>query len=237
MKGLVQYCLIGAASVVAGTAIALMPATPFNAGKDAIPDGGSISGPARIIDGDTIWVAGVKIRMNGIDAPEQDQSCFADDGASYPCGIAASNALEELIRSQDVHCEGDTADRYGRLIATCYINTRDINAEMVRAGWAVAYRRYSEKYASVEKSAKDTGQGLWQGSFRMPWVWRAESRTVAQETHDCAIKGNISENGKIYHTPGSKWYSRTRINEQDGERWFCSEIEALAAGWRSPRFD
>ncbi len=51
---------------------------------------------------------------------------------------------------------------------------------------------------------------------------------------ECVIKGNISiETGeKIYHLPGMKDYDRTRINEEYGERWFCTEQEAIRAGWR-----
>jgi endonuclease YncB( thermonuclease family) len=52
---------------------------------------------------------------------------------------------------------------------------------------------------------------------------------------NCRIKGNISESGRIYHVPGSEWYERTQINPAKGERWFCSEAEAKAAGWRAPR--
>jgi hypothetical protein len=51
----------------------------------------------------------------------------------------------------------------------------------------------------------------------------------------CLIKGNISDSGRIYHVPGSAWYERTEINESRGERWFCTEAEAQAAGWRPPR--
>jgi hypothetical protein len=49
---------------------------------------------------------------------------------------------------------------------------------------------------------------------------------------DCRIKGNISENGRIYHVPGQRYYTATRINRLRGERWFCSEAEARSAGWR-----
>lgn len=51
----------------------------------------------------------------------------------------------------------------------------------------------------------------------------------------CLIKGNINRAGqKIYHVPGSPSYDQTQINEAQGERWFCSEAEAVAAGWRPP---
>ena len=52
---------------------------------------------------------------------------------------------------------------------------------------------------------------------------------------DCRIKGNISKHGRIYHVPGSRWYDETKIDTSKGERWFCSEQEAIDAGWRAPR--
>lgn len=59
--------------------------------------------------------------------------------------------------------------------------------------------------------------------------------TSAPQTGACLIKGNISKNGKIYHVPGSSSYEATKIDESKGERWFCSQDEARAAGWRPPR--
>jgi hypothetical protein len=53
----------------------------------------------------------------------------------------------------------------------------------------------------------------------------------------CPIKGNIGAEGeRIYHTPWSPWYARTKIDEDKGERWFCDEAEAIEAGWRPARF-
>ena len=48
----------------------------------------------------------------------------------------------------------------------------------------------------------------------------------------CAIKGNVTRNGRIYHMPWSPWYGQVTIDETQGKRWFCSETEAMAAGWR-----
>jgi len=59
--------------------------------------------------------------------------------------------------------------------------------------------------------------------------------SAAPPSGKCVIKGNISENGRIYHVPGSPSYDRTKIDESKGERWFCSEAEARAAGWRPPK--
>ena len=55
----------------------------------------------------------------------------------------------------------------------------------------------------------------------------------ADETKECKIKGNVNTRGeRIYHLPGQKYYDKTVISSTHGERWFCSEKEARAAGWR-----
>jgi hypothetical protein len=59
--------------------------------------------------------------------------------------------------------------------------------------------------------------------------------TNSPQTGPCLIKGNIGKSGKIYHVPGSSSYEATKIDEAKGERWFCTEDEARAAGWRPPR--
>jgi endonuclease YncB( thermonuclease family) len=131
-----------------------------------------ITGKPRIIDGDIIWIGGTKIRLHGIDAPETTQECHREDGIEYRCGEASTDALRALIGSDLVRCEGDTFDCYKRLIATCYSGTVNLNAEMVRKGWALAYRRYSEDYVSAEVKAQEAKRGLWAGEFEPPWEWR-----------------------------------------------------------------
>jgi len=204
----------------------------------------SITGPARIIDGDTLRIGKTKIRLLGIDTPETDQNCARRNGNSYRCGEVAANRLRELVGLEHTRCEGQAHDRYGRLLATCYSATTILNAEMVRLGWAVAYRQYSDTYVSHENEAKQAGRGMWEGRFQMPWDWRQKISATTKSTPvvamtvetgssgHCLIKGNISNNGRIYHMPGGRWYGRTRINPARGERWFCSTREAEAAGWR-----
>ena len=66
-----------------------------------------------------------------------------------------------------------------------------------------------------------------------PWDWRLGEAEAALNTRDCVIKGNINRKGEhIYHLPSQQFYARAKINEGNGERWFCTEAEALAAGWR-----
>lgn len=133
-------------------------------------------------------------------------------------------------------------DRYGRIVATCFDNYGfDINRNMVYTGWALAYRKYSTRYVGVEEKAKAAARGLWRGAFVPPWKWRRGERLSSTRSSDepsgaCRIKGNISRSDEhIYHVPGGHSYARTRIDESKGERWFCSEAEARAAGWRRAR--
>jgi hypothetical protein len=102
----------------------------------------------------------------------------------------------------------------------------------------MVFRRYSDRFIEEEDAARAAGTGLWQTNFEPPWQYRAKRWDVAaQKAPDgCPIKGNINRDGeRIYHTPwGSQWYDRTRISTSKGERWFCSEREALDAGWRAP---
>ena len=198
----------------------------------------SVSGRVTVIDGDTIEMHGQRIRLHGIDAPESGQSCVNEGNKTYRCGQISANQMANYVSGNTVTCNLTDKDRYGRLVAACFVNGQDINERLVREGWALAYTQYSRDYIRAEKAAKRDNLGIWQGKFVEPWKWRKGTRLVSskQDKSDgCRIKGNISSSGKIYHTPESPWYARTKINTQKGERWFCSEEEAKAAGWRAPR--
>ena len=138
----------------------------------ASPTHAETTGPARVIDGDTIEIAGERIRLHGIDAPEMKQTCRTSKGKDQLCGELAKQALERLVRGQQVTCKGDQKDRYGRLIAVCYVGPFNINEQMVADGWAMAYRRYSMDYVDDEKAAKVARKGIWRGEFVPPWEWR-----------------------------------------------------------------
>ncbi|MEE8350803.1 MAG: thermonuclease family protein, partial [Rhodospirillales bacterium] len=131
-----------------------------------------VTGKPRVIDGDTIAIAGERIRLHGIDAPEAKQTCQDKDGKEWRCGQDATFALANLIGNHWITCKGDKRDRYRRLIAICYAGPFDLNAKMVRQGWALAYRRYSMDYVGDEKVAKVSRKGLWRGEFVPPWEWR-----------------------------------------------------------------
>ena len=139
-----------------------------------------VMGRVIVVDGDTIAVEGApsRIRIDGIDAPEGAQVCKSGEGADYLCGPKASQALAELIgRNGRVSCSPKTVDRYGRQVAVCEIDGKDIGREMVRLGWAVDYTQYSGgRYAREQADAKAAKRGIWAGTFQMPWDWRAAQR-------------------------------------------------------------
>jgi len=195
-------------------------------------------GVATVRDGDTVEIHGQPIRLFGIDAPEGQQVCHRE-GRDWRCGQAAANALAAHIARRPLTCQRRDTDRYGRPVAVCFVAGEDIGAWLVREGWALAYRRYSTDYVRDETAAKVARRGVWSGTFTPPWEWRAEHRSGAATTRAeaapgaCNIKGNIGRKGaRLYHLPGDRSYAETRIDPARGERWFCSEAEARAAGWR-----
>ena len=135
-----------------------------------------ISGPARVIDGDTIEIADERIRFHGIDAPESKQNCEWP-GKTIPCGRLATTALIDLTAGADVTCKIREKDRYGRWVAVCYDpDGFDIGLNMVHTGWALAYRRYSMDYVETEAKAREAKRGMWKGEFVPPWEWRRGKR-------------------------------------------------------------
>ena len=130
-----------------------------------------------ISDGDTLRAERLKLRLHGIDAPERKQNCINAVGGTYACGGQATNWLQQQIKKGDrLSCELINIDRYRRLIVRCFKNGKDINEAMVRAGWAVAYKKYSDDYLEAELEAKAEQIGLWQGSFVRPEFWRQQNR-------------------------------------------------------------
>ncbi len=196
-----------------------------------------LSGIAKVVDGDTLKVSGTRIRLFGIDSPEKGQICRKPDG-EYKCGKQAKSALSKKISGSKIYCFKKDKDRYGRMVAICKLNEIDLNAWMVRSGWALAYRRYTDKYADEENLARKAKVGIWQGQFEKPWEWRRRpKKTNSLDTRgECVIKGNISRSGrKIYHIPGGHFYDQTKISIGRGERWFCSEAQAQRAGWKKAK--
>jgi endonuclease YncB( thermonuclease family) len=211
------------------------------------PRGETISGAVRVVDGDSLHVGDTEVRLFGVDAFEGRQVCVRD-GNPWRCGEAAANELRKLTTGTSITCDKRDTDSYGRTVAVCTDGTVDLGAELARAGLALAYREFSDDYVDEESEAKTTRRGAWAGDFVPPWDARRAGYTQPRQPQSrsgdgvsscrgAGIKGNISipSGERIYHVPGSSSYDETRIDEADGERWFCTEDDARRAGWRARR--
>lgn len=131
--------------------------------------GDAIQGRARVVDGDSLVVGSVDIRIYGIDAPELYQTCQRE-GREWNCGTDASRALRTTIAGRDVSCRARDRDRYGRTVAVCHVGGLDLGAAMIKGGFAVAYGSYE----ADEREARDARRGIWSSTFDMPSAWRAK---------------------------------------------------------------
>lgn len=202
----------------------------------------------KVIDGDTIDVLiggeTKRVRYIGIDTPEtvhpsKPVECF---------GFEASNKNKELVAGKMVQLVKDISetDKYGRLLRYVYVDGVFVNLALVEGGYANVYS-YPPDVAKIdlfleaERKARASSVGLWgdvckesdmEASSIVVPTSEADS-TVTSPDSQCVIKGNINGSGeKIFHAPGCQSYNQTKINEEAGEEWFCSEREALDAGWR-----
>ncbi len=132
----------------------------------------SISGRAHVLDGDTLRIAGRKIRLHGMDAPELRQVCRNRQGRGWYCGVQARRHLIHLVGRAKITCRKVDTDRYGRMVAVCWRGKTDLGRQMVRDGWAVAYVRYSYAYVKDEAIARKNRRGIWSGAFSLPETWR-----------------------------------------------------------------
>ena len=196
-----------------------------------------------VSDGDTIRVrvggATERVRVIGIDAPElSPRECYAQQAASR---------MQSLVQGTSVRLTADPTqadrDRYGRLLRHVWLTDgRSVAGLLIAGGYGVELT-YAKPYAgqatyrAAEASAKAAHLGIWSSGCAVPLVkptvpLLAKPTVVAKPT-SCLIKGNINGSGeKIYHLPGDRYYDVTKITESKGERWFCSESDAVNAGWR-----
>lgn len=170
--------------IVAAIGLAVTASDEWRGWVDSLLGGGpapradqvSVAGIARIIDGDTLHIQETRIRLFGIDAPEGKQTCRIG-GVDRACGEDATTALRRHVGGDPVTCRHRDTDRYGRMVAECFARGENLNAWMVRQGWAVAYRRYGGNIFDAEETAARTArQGIWAGEFVMPWDWRQGAR-------------------------------------------------------------
>lgn len=205
----------------------------------------------RVIDGDTIELdSGQKVRYIGIDTPEtvhpeKSVECF---------GKEASSKNKSLVEGKKVRLEKDVSetDKYGRLVRYIYLEDGTfINLFLVKEGYAKSYTyppdvKYQNEIVKAEQEARENQRGLWgsacndvnntsQPVNNNPIINNKQENPTSNSA--CIIKGNISYSTgeKIYHVPGGQYYDSTNIDESKGERWFCTELEAQADGWRKSK--
>ncbi len=131
-------------------------------------------GTAQVIDGNTLQIAGTRIALEGIDAPELAQQCQRA-GETHPCGQIAATALSERIGARDITCLQFDREDDGTVLARCWIGRHELNRWMVREGFALADRRHSGEYVPDEEFASIAGIGIWSGTFQPPWEFRRDN--------------------------------------------------------------
>lgn len=152
-----------------------------------------LEGPARVVDGDTLYIGRDKIRLYGIDAPEKSQECKDAQGKPYACGKAATDALAQKVGKQQLRCEVKDIDQYQRNVAACSIKpattaakAEDLGTFMVTNGHATAYRAITKEYVAHEDRARLQKKGIWAGNFQNPSQWRKAQK--AQESQAAGVK-------------------------------------------------
>lgn len=195
---------------------------------------GTLEGRAIAISGDSIRLAGTLVKLGGIEAPDREQTCQRPSTGRWRCGEAAKTALERLIRGNRVACvvSGGGAEP---AVGACTVKGEDIAAGLVRDGHVFALSGLFAPYGSLETKARSANIGLWFGEADRPSEFRAKKWEVAKRSapDGCPIKGQVSGRGRIYVLPWSPEYDSVKVHTAKGERWFCSEDEARAAGWKA----
>ncbi len=216
----------------------------------------------KVTDGDTIRVqldsGPIKVRLDSIDSPERRQP-YGKEAFAELYARVFNKVVELDVVTQDRY------DRQVAVVYVDGMNVNAAMVQDGHAWAYREYLKDHDycRWEAAARESKRGIWALPAAKQVAPWEWRDIARhepmtptDYSEKTVDdcivaagpttnaapitpvdgsCSIKGNISNNGKIYHLPGSRSYASTRIDESKGERWFCSEQEAQAAGWRPPR--
>ncbi len=200
---------------------------------------------SRVVDGDTIDVSidgkVKRLRLIGINTPET-----VDPRKLVECfGVEASNKAKTLLTGKKVSLEGDGSqgelDKYNRLLRYVFLEDgTNINLLMIKEGYAYEYTynlpyKYQTEFKNAQKQAEANKAGLWSPNACNEDATKSASTNAIETSNanSCTIKGNISSSKeKIFHMIGCGSYNKTVIDESRGEKWFCSEKEAIDAGWR-----
>ena len=201
--------------------------------------GKEVIAPAAVIDGDTLQLGDQQIRLLGIDAFEGAQELPLKTGGTDFIGRGAAMMLRSLITSQNVRCKlSELADGRGLPLATCYSNSQDLAGAMVANGIALVAQGHASPYMDEQAKAKSEKRGFWRDEVETPWAFRKRRISAAAKAapNSCPFKGVLLNDRKTLIAPWSPWYAETKIQQARGDRWFCSEKQAVSKGWYEPQW-
>jgi len=174
----------------------------------------------KVVDGDTINLSnGQTIRYIGVDTPEKGE-CFYEE---------ATKINQDLVLNQEVEIKTDAnnLDRFGRVLAYVWVGDIFVNQELLSLG-AGEYFMDTVNLAHQTELVEAAEQGYQAKSG----LWSV----CAPGPEGCVIKGNISRlDIRWYHLPEFRHYGQTVINLDQGDRWFCTEEDAIKAGFQRAR--
>jgi len=220
----------------------------------------SAAGPL-VRDGGNIQIGDMTFKLDGVDAPEVDQVCIDDHADPWTCGIEARDQLTKLINGRNIRCDDLGPDKISKKrhvgVCTAEGDTLSLNQQLVSSGFAVSGDSIKGYYRDDEAVAKEDRKGLWKGCFIAPREYRLGKKDSALLGSSCradrdreiraalfpedlamppncgikgkfAVRARVTGNLGIYHLRGCPSYAATA----KPDRWFCSEDDAQAAGFR-----
>ncbi len=212
--------------------LASLPTLPFTSAE-------TVSGRATVIAPDLLRIGERKVRLAGIEAPDANQRCLRagarPGGRTWPCGQDAREAMQRLVQGQVINCDVGGKDAAEVATGRCRVKDADIGEMLVKAGHVFADAGVMASYRAAEDVAKAAKTGIWSSAEpERPAVWRDRLWAAAKrEAPDgCPIKGRVQGDERVYLLPWTSNYARVRVRKGRGERWFCTQDEAEAAGWR-----
>jgi endonuclease YncB( thermonuclease family) len=234
-------------------------ATLFLTCLPAVP---SLAANAIVKDAGTVQLGTTVYRLDGIDAPAVDQLCTDEHADVWTCGIEARDQLTKLIGGKQIHCDDIGVDPAAkkRRLAVCKIegDPTSLSQLLVQKGYALNVdATASGRFKPDEGTARESRAGLWKGCFVAPRDFRRGKKDGPllgascpadrdQQIRDalfpgdppmpgsCNIKGKyavrarVTGNIGIYHLQACRSYPGLT----NPDRWFCSEEDAQAAGFR-----
>lgn len=206
----------------------------------AVASSADVVGQAAVVDGDTLEIQGQQYRLLGIDAPEAAQTLPLATGGQDFFGRGAALVLRSMLEVGEIRCQPlGRRDNRGAQLANCFSGETNLAAEMIERGMAWSPPEGPAPYQNLEDQARQNRRGFWRDQLERPWFYRRRKEFSAGSTgsNGCAFKATVDRKGnRVYFAPWSPWYRNFKVDTARGDKWFCSEVEAIAAGWKAPLF-